>query len=46
MIEQIIFYTFGGALLLASAMVILARNPVHAALFLILAFVIQLHRLR
>jgi len=37
-IEQIIFYTFGGALLLASAMVILARNPVHAALFLILAF--------
>lgn len=38
MIEQIIFYSFGGALLLASAMVIVARNPVHAALFLILAF--------
>lgn len=38
MIEQIIFYSFGGALLLASTMVIVARNPVHAALFLILAF--------
>ncbi len=38
MIEQIIFYVFAGLLILSSLMVILVRNPVHAALFLILSF--------
>lgn len=38
MIEQVIFYTFAGALLFASTMVITVKNPVYAALFLILAF--------
>ncbi len=38
MIELIIFYIFAGLLILSSLMVILVRNPVHAALFLILSF--------
>lgn len=36
--EQIIFYCFAAILLFAATMVILVRNPVRAALFLILAF--------
>jgi len=36
--EQIIFYCFAAVLLFASTMVITVRNPVRAALFLILAF--------
>ena len=38
MIEAIFFYVFSTVLVLSSAMVISARNPVHAVLFLILAF--------
>ena len=38
MIEALAFYMFAGVLLLSGAMVITARNPVHAVLFLILAF--------
>ncbi len=37
-IEQIIFYIFATILVLSGLMVITARNPVHAALFLVLAF--------
>ena len=36
--EQIIFYAFSAILLFAATMVITVRNPVRAALFLILAF--------
>jgi NADH-quinone oxidoreductase subunit J len=36
--EQLVFYFFAGVLLFASAMVITIRNPVKAALFLVLAF--------
>jgi len=36
--EQIIFYAFAAVLLFAASMVITVRNPVRAALFLILAF--------
>lgn len=36
--EQFIFYVFGGILVAAGAMVIFSRNPVHSALFLVLAF--------
>lgn len=36
--EQIIFYIFSSFLVLAALMVITVRNPVHAALFLVLAF--------
>jgi len=36
--EQIIFYVFAAVLLFAASMVITVRNPVRAALFLILAF--------
>ncbi len=36
--EQIIFYCFAAILLFAAAMVISVRNPVRAALFLVLAF--------
>jgi len=36
--EKIIFYLFAGILILAALRVITARNPVHAALFLVLAF--------
>jgi NADH-quinone oxidoreductase subunit J len=38
MFESVIFYTFGAVLLLAGVRVITARNPVHGALFLVLAF--------
>jgi NADH-quinone oxidoreductase subunit J len=37
-IEGIVFYLFATILLLAALRVITARNPVHAALFLVLAF--------
>jgi len=36
--EQIIFYTFSAILVFAGLRVITARNPVHAAMFLVLAF--------
>ena len=36
--EQYIFYTFAGILVFAATMVITIRNPVKAALFLVLAF--------
>jgi NADH-quinone oxidoreductase subunit J len=35
----VLFYFFGAVLLASSAMVVVLRNPVHAALFLVLAFV-------
>lgn len=38
MIESIFFYVFSAVLIGSAAMVISARNPVHAVLFLILAF--------
>src|SRR5215510_13747980 len=38
MFESAIFYAFGAVLLLSGVRVITARNPVHAALFLVLAF--------
>ncbi len=38
MFEALVFYAFGGVLLAAGLAVITARNPVHAALFLVLAF--------
>jgi NADH-quinone oxidoreductase subunit J len=38
MFESITFYIFGAVLLFAAARVVTARNPVHAALFLVLAF--------
>lgn len=38
MFESIVFYTFGAILLGSALCVITARNPVHAALFLVLAF--------
>src|SRR5213595_1258007 len=38
MFESVIFYAFGAVLLLSGLRVITARNPVHAALFLVLAF--------
>jgi NADH-quinone oxidoreductase subunit J len=38
MIEAIFFYVFSAVLTLSAMMVISARNPVHAVLFLILAF--------
>ena len=37
-IEGILFYFFAAVLLIAALRVITARNPVHAALFLVLAF--------
>jgi NADH-quinone oxidoreductase subunit J len=36
--EQLLFYIFAATLVFAAGMVITARNPVHAVLFLILAF--------
>jgi len=39
MFEAIVFYVFAAILLFAGLRVITARNPVHAALFLVLAFV-------
>ena len=38
MFESAIFYAFGAVLLLSGLRVITARNPVHGALFLVLAF--------
>ena len=38
MFEAVVFYAFGGVLLLSGLLVITARNPVHGALFLVLAF--------
>lgn len=38
MTEQIVFYAFAGLLIVAASMVITVRNPVHAALFLVLSF--------
>ncbi len=38
MFESIVFYAFGLILLVSALCVITARNPVHAALFLVLAF--------
>lgn len=38
MIEKVIFYVFAAILLLAAVFVITARNPVHSALSLVLAF--------
>jgi len=37
-IEKLLFYVFAAILIFAATMVITARNPVHAALFLVLAF--------
>jgi len=37
-IEALAFYFFSGVLLIAALRVITARNPVHAALYLVLAF--------
>ncbi|MBD3670951.1 MAG: NADH-quinone oxidoreductase subunit J [Gammaproteobacteria bacterium] len=36
--EQFVFYVFAGLLLFAGAMVITVRNPVHAAMFLVMTF--------
>lgn len=36
--EQIIFYAMSAVLIFAAGMVITVRNPVHAAMFLVLAF--------
>jgi len=38
MFEQLVFYFFAFMVVLSGAMVITVRNPVHAALFLVLAF--------
>jgi NADH-quinone oxidoreductase subunit J len=38
-VEEAVFYLFAAILLVAAGMVITVRNPVHAALFLVLAFV-------
>jgi NADH-quinone oxidoreductase subunit J len=38
MFETILFYAFAAVLLFAAVRVVTARNPVHAALFLVLAF--------
>src|SRR5216117_600629 len=38
MFESAIFYAFGAVLLLSGLRVVTARNPVHGALFLVLAF--------
>jgi len=38
MFEQAIFYAFAGLLILSASMVITVRNPVMAALFLVLSF--------
>jgi NADH-quinone oxidoreductase subunit J len=38
MFETIVFYAFGAVLLLSGLRVVTARNPVHGALFLVLAF--------
>ncbi len=38
MTQQVVFYLFAAVMVFAGAMVISVRNPVHAALFLVLAF--------
>jgi len=38
MFEAVVFYVFAAILLFAAVAVIVSRNPVHAALFLVLAF--------
>jgi NADH-quinone oxidoreductase subunit J len=38
MLEAVVFYSFGGVLLLSGLLVVTARNPVHGVLFLVLAF--------
>jgi NADH-quinone oxidoreductase subunit J len=38
MLEAVVFYAFGGVLLVSGLLVITARNPVHGVLFLVLAF--------
>lgn len=38
MFEAVVFYSFGGVLLVSGLLVITARNPVHGALFLVLSF--------
>ena len=38
MLETVVFYVFAAILLLAALRVITARNPVHCALYLVLAF--------
>src|SRR3954464_3593077 len=38
MFETVVFYAFGAVLLLSGLVVITARNPVHGALALVLAF--------
>src|SRR2546426_3159537 len=38
MFEAVVFYSFGAVLLVAGLLVVTARNPVHGALFLVLAF--------
>jgi NADH-quinone oxidoreductase subunit J len=38
MIEQIVFYLFSGMLIFSAAMVVVSKNPIHAALYLILSF--------
>ena len=38
MIQTALFYLFGGILLVAAALVVITRNPVHAALWLVLSF--------
>ena len=37
-VEVVVFYGFAIALVFAASMVITVRNPVHAALFLIMSF--------
>lgn len=38
MIEQIIFYIFSGMLIFSATMVVVSRNPIYSALYLILSF--------
>jgi len=38
MTQEIVFYSFAALLMLSALMVITVRNPVHAALFLVLSF--------
>jgi NADH-quinone oxidoreductase subunit J len=38
MLETVVFYVFAAIMLVAALRVVTARNPVHAALFLVLAF--------
>ena len=39
LVQHAVFYVFAGMLLLSAVMVIVAKNPVHGVLFLVLAFV-------